>query len=158
MKLETVANIRIRSHCSCYCYFKHSSLISGQNACAKGVQIDKNDWRGELERRFVSSFDSVMKKMNDPLTVIRFGLNLDVDPDDIDFFLNNSCDSRLAGFKILQHLRNSSFQLAEKVETLIRALKVLELNVTVKELGLNQLAQEARDLENSSEFSYASYR
>ena len=102
----------------------------------------------ELEKRFVSSFDSVIKKMNDKLTVTRLGLNLNVDPDDIDFYVNNSSDSRLAGYKVLRHLHNLSLELAEKVETLIRALRGLELNVTIRDLGLEQLVQQARDRDN----------
>ena len=99
-----------------------------------------------------------MKKMNNEFIVTRFGLNLNTDPDDIDFYLSNSSHTRHASYKILRDLRNSSLELADKIEALIQALRELGFHSTIRNQGLEQLAQEARNQANQGEFSCPSHR
>ena len=94
-------------------------------------------------------FAPVTLEMTDKEKVARFGRNLNIDSEVIDYYINCSRNTRVAGLRILWHLYHSSLKLVNKVEALIGALRELNLNIIARDL--EQLVREARNQENHSE-------
>ena len=101
-------------------------------------------------------FAPVTLEMTDKEKVTRFGRNLNIDSDVIEYYMNCSRNTRIAGLRILRHLYRSSLELVEKVEALIEALRELNLNIIARDL--EQLVRDTGNQENFSESSYPSHR